>query len=158
MNANIKSIRKIIIASIFIGIFTFTGYALDNSNVISLDFLGNVNYAELEQELSSEDYVRGLAVGIFAQEGMAITDFMAIDEENANEMDYEMIDVLEDYIYQDYSDVIMIGDTYISMVLDRISGSGLCCWMTFSTYYQSDEGEFLVHFPFYMAVDGISVK
>lgn len=139
-------IKRIFLAAVLFLTTVFGAWAINEQNLLHFESVGIMNYEEIEAEFQNVEDLRSMAKELFETEGLKFIDCMVIDEENAVDRDYELVDFLDSYIYEIQAELMMKGDTYLSIVIDSIDGNNVYCWLVWSTVVNVDE-YLVVHFP-----------
>lgn len=143
--------KKFLVAMALFFVTTVGAWAINEYNLLHFEGVGIMNYEEIEAEFKNEEDLRSMAKDLFESEGLKFVDCMVIDEDNAVDRDFELIEFLDEYIYESQAEIMMNGDTYLSIAIDCKDGNNIFCWLTWSIIVNTED-YLVVHFPLYIHI------
>lgn len=144
---NMNKLTKKILALAGTFLLAFSSFALGVENVISCDEAGTGSPQEFDSLLGDTDWVTELFLS--EMEAGNVDKFFSINSDNADEEDYEMLDVVEECITGSFEEEIEDGGVFITTLYRSIKADKLDGWIV-GTQYREDDG--WIHYVYYYSV------
>ena len=138
--------KKIAFAVVFCVAAAVSAFAIDEDDILACEYLGQIDEEDLEAELEDVEAIQAMFEAGLG-EAFNVDKFFQITADNADDEDYEFIDVLEAYIDDEY--YLEDSDCFMAEALRDMTDTALDGWITFSLY---SEEEGFSHYLYYFAV------